>query len=264
MTEVDSIPEITKDRLLDVFFLKHGPLHRTGWGPRQRFKFGYFTPDDIYECLISSLVTRETTWLDVGGGRELFPGNANLSGLLSNRCRRLVGVDPSDNIHENPYLHARAQCLIEDYAGDSRFSLITLRMVAEHIQNPESAMRAMRNLLEPGGKLIIYTVDCWAPVSVLSAIVPFWLHHRIKKLFWGSQQRDTFPVAYKMNRPGALKRLATAFNLEPVSVSVIPDCRIFAAFRVLNWLELCFWRACRAFQLPYPESCILAVFERCN
>src|SRR5579859_7552801 len=86
----------TQVNLEEVFRQKHGP--NCGWGPRLRARFGYFTPDDVYESCVSNHVSGETEWLDVGGGRGLFPDNETAARILSERCRRLVGVDPSDNI----------------------------------------------------------------------------------------------------------------------------------------------------------------------
>jgi hypothetical protein len=61
--------------LLEVVRHKYGASGPTGWAPRLRSHFGYFTPDDIYEAAVASLVTPKTAWLDVGCGRDIFPSN---------------------------------------------------------------------------------------------------------------------------------------------------------------------------------------------
>src|SRR5205823_1821215 len=104
-------------------------LAACGWGVRRRQRFGFFTPDDHYEALVRRLVRPGTRWLDVGGGSSVFPHNPALARELAVTAGLLVGVDPSDNIHANPFVHERQQCLIEDYQTLHQFDLSTFRMV---------------------------------------------------------------------------------------------------------------------------------------
>src|SRR6267154_2272028 len=79
----------------------------TGWGPRQRSRFGYYLPGDVYEALIRRLVFPGCSWIDVGGGHQVFPDNPRLATELVSRCSTVVAVDPSPNVHENVYVHHR-------------------------------------------------------------------------------------------------------------------------------------------------------------
>src|SRR5262245_41440777 len=182
-----------------AFRMKHGEPQSMGPAPRRRARFGYFTPDDIYEGLVAGFVREGTNWIDVGGGRDVFPSNPELARTLAARCRLLVGVDPSPNIDENPFIHERARCLIEDYQHPETFDLATLRMVAEHITEPQAALAALARLVRPGGVVVVYTINRWSPVPLVTRMVPFRLHHGIKRVFWGTEEKDTFPVAYRMN-----------------------------------------------------------------
>jgi len=97
-----------KEELARLLRTKY-PGPNLGWGPRLRFKFGYCTPDDIYEAFIERLVNPSTTWLDVGCGRNIFPSNAALARTLADRCKLLVGVDPDATIEENRFVHRRVR-----------------------------------------------------------------------------------------------------------------------------------------------------------
>ena len=251
----------TNNELVAVFEQKYSPLTATGWGPRLRAKFGYFTPDDVYESLISRLVTTSTVWLDIGGGRDLLPTNPELATMLASRCRLLVGVDPSDNIQDNHFVHQRAQTTIDGFQTDRRFDLITMRMVAEHITDPIRAAGSIAGLLSTHGRVVIYTVNKWSAVTMTSWLVPFCLHHRIKSLLWGSEERDTFPVAYKMNTRGTLRKLFEAVGLQEEAFLYVDDCRTFARWRALSTLEILIWRLLRSFGMHYPETCLLAVYR---
>ncbi|MBI5851029.1 MAG: class I SAM-dependent methyltransferase [Planctomycetes bacterium] len=254
---------ITEQDLDELFRLKHGDPETTGWSPRRRYRFGYHQPADHYEAMVRKLVTPETDWIDIGGGGALFPDNQPLSKLLSERARRLVVVDPSDNIERNPFPHERVKCLIEDYQTEDRFDLATMRMVAEHITDPPSVVRTLSRLLRPGGNVVLFTVNRWAPVSVVSSLTPFWLHHPIKKLFFAEEdEKDTFPTVYRMNTRRRLKELFAECGFEERCFVRLDDLSVFARWKVLNYLELSAWRVLRRLRLGYPENCLLGVYRR--
>ena len=192
------LPAIS-DALPRILELKYGPPDRQDRHPRLRAQYGYAVPSDLYEAFVFSLVTPNTRWLDVGSGRTPFPGNPQGARQLAERCALLVGIDPSDNIQANTFVHQRHQCLLEDFATDQQFDLITLRMVAEHITHPESTVATFARLVAPGGRVVMLTVNKWSPGSVVAAVTPMSVHHRAKKFLWNTREEDTFPVAYKMN-----------------------------------------------------------------
>jgi len=229
-----------------------------------RRRFGYYTPDDVYEGLLAQLVQEGMAWMDVGGGRDVFPQNPRLARLLASRCRLLVGVDPSDNIADNPYVHQRVKSTIEDYQSDQTFDLATLRMVAEHISRPAAAIAALARLVKPGGRVIVYTVNLWSPVALVSWLVPFSFHHSIKSLLWRTTEKDSFPVAYAMNTRRRLGQLFAQGGFREVSFAYLDDCRLFHRFRLLSLVETGLWKALRAVGLRYPENCLLGVYERCS
>ena len=170
-------------------------------------RFGYYSCEAWYEATVDRLVSEGCSWLDVGGGKAIFPHNKRLSTALSQRCAFLIGVDPSENIEDNPYVHERAKCTIEEYKRERKFDLATLRMVAEHIQEPKSAIESLARLIKPGGKVVIFTPNRWSPVSVAASIIPFRLHQPITHLMWGTKEEDVFPTAYKMNTRNRLRTL---------------------------------------------------------
>ncbi len=245
-----------------VLAAKYGPADKRGWGPKLRERFGYRTPDDWYEALVFDRVTAETTWLDVGCGRSIFPHNPHLAELLARRCRRLVGIDPGDNVRDNPFLHDRAQCLLQDFRTDERFDVITARMVVEHIADPPAAAAALARLAKPGGLLVVYTVEKLSPVTLLSAVTPLGFHHAVKKVLWEAEERDTFPTVYKMNSRRELRALFEPAGFREASFCHLDDCRAFGRWRSLNAMELAARRCFNAVGLRYPDACILATYRR--
>lgn len=254
--------EVTSDDLQKLFLLKYGDPKGTGWSPRRRLQFGYYRPSDCYEALVSKLVTTETDWIDVGGGSALFPENPPLSQQLAARARRVVVVDPSDTIDANPFPHERAKCLIEQYQTNDQFDLATLRMVAEHIANPSSVAKTLNRILRHDGIVVIFTVNRWSPVTVISHLLPFWSHYPIKKMFWGGDEEDTFPTVYKMNTRKTLLRLFRKYGFEECQFRYLDDLSVFGRFKHLNYVELFIWRLLKRVRLRYPENCLLGVYQK--
>jgi SAM-dependent methyltransferase len=229
---------------------------------RLRAAYSYFTPDEHYEALVMRLAPQAARWADVGCGRDLFPHNPALARHLAERCDRIVGIDCDDTLYENPFVHERVNCRIEDYQADEPFDLVTLRMVAEHVTDPASAVRTLARLTRPGGVVVVYTINRWAPVSLLAWLIPFRFHHALKHYLWGTEEKDTFPVVYRMNTRSTLKRLFEAAGFRERSFAALADCRTFSRFRLLHQAELAAWRLLRAVGLGYPENCLLGVYER--
>jgi SAM-dependent methyltransferase len=198
----------------------------------------------------------------VGSGRSLFPDNPWLARQLADRASLLVGLDPDAAIDENPYLHERVRGTLEDFHPAGDFDLVTLRMVAEHITEPEAALESLKRLVRPGGKVVIYTVNQSSPLTLAAWLVPFGLHRRVKRVLWRTEERDTFPVAYRMNSRRRLGELFELNGFRQCYFAYLDDCRKFHRFRWLQRLELACWRLLKDVGLPYPETCLLAVFER--
>ena len=254
------LPDATA--LRQMFHLRYGAKDRLGWGPRLRLDHAYFTPDDVYEALVAGLVAPGMRWLDVGCGRELFPNNPGLAEVLSRRCARLVGVDPSPTLQENRWLHEKVAQGIDTYDGGGAFDLVTLRMVAEHIADPAPCVRSVQRALRPGGLAIVFTVFGGSPMPLLTRLAPMGLRHVVKSWLWGTQPKDTFPTCFRMNTRGALQRQFAAVGMREQAFLRLDDCRTFARFRWLHEMELRAMRLCRALSVPYPEHCLLGAYRK--
>jgi SAM-dependent methyltransferase len=254
--------ELTRTEMDECVRFHYGNPDSLGPNPRLWRQYAYYLPDDFYEAMVSKLVQAESLWLDIGCGRDLFPNNPSLAKTLSSRCALLVGLDPDDNIQDNRWLHEAVKGTLHEYRPNRKYHLVTLRMVAEHLTDPQATVESLARLTRPGGKVILFTVFKWSPTAVLARLVPFHLHHGVKRLLWQTEERDTFPVAYRMNTRSCLDRLFAGAGFQECYFAYLPDCRLFAQFRILHRLELSLWRLLETVGLPYPECCLLAVYER--
>jgi SAM-dependent methyltransferase len=173
-----------------------------------------------------------------------------------------MGVDPDDTLDENPYVHARAKVSIDEFRTTEPFDLVTLRMVAEHIVTPERALAAIAHATKPGGHVVIYTVNRYSPVPLITTLVPFWLHHPAKRFLWRTERKDTFPTQFRMNTRATLDKLLRAAGFREVAFAYLDDCRSLQRFRALQYCELSARRLLRGLGLGYPENCLLGVYRR--
>lgn len=248
--------------LRQMFHLRYGREDELGWGPRLRRDYGYHTPDDWYEALVAGLVAPGCHWLDVGCGRELFPNNRELARALSSRCARLVGLDPDPTLQDNPWVHEKVAAGIDAYDGGAAFDVVTMRMVAEHVEDPETCVAHVASALRPGGVAVVYTVFGFSPVPLLTRLAPMSLRHAVKSWLWGTQPKDTFPTRFRMNTRGRLARLFAGAGMREEAFERLDDCRTFARFRALNELELGARALFHAVSLPYPEHCLLGIYRK--
>ena len=251
---------ITLEELQSVFRLKHRDLYTAGWNPRMRNHFHYFTPDEHYEALVARVVKENCLWLDVGCGHNIFPSNPSLARQLANICQLTVGVDPDETIEKNVFVHERYRQSIEDFSHARKFDVVTLRMVVEHFAFPEKVLATLSRLTKPGGQVVLYTVNKWAIVPLLTKLLPFKLHHPIKKIFWKAAEEDTFPVFYRLNTRQSLHQAFTTHGFREGYFSYVDDCRTLARFRVTQFLELSLRAVLHRLGIRYLESCLLGVY----
>ena len=253
---------VTEAELEQVFRERFPDLQAVGWNPRLRHRFHYFTPDEYYEAMVARLVTENCAWLDVGCGHNIFPSNPALAARLTRMCKLVVGVDPDETIEKNTLVHERYRQPIEQFSHSQRFDVVTSRMVVEHIEFPDQALSALSRLTKPGGTVILYTVNKWAVVPLLTKLIPFSLHHPLKKFLWDTEEEDTFPVFYRMNTRHALQQIFSAHGFREWHFSYVDDCRTFARFRPTLQLELSLRTGLHEFGVRYPENCLLGVYVK--
>jgi SAM-dependent methyltransferase len=251
----------SREDLHRLFTDKYGSSAGIGWSPARRLKAGYYTPADVYEATVAKYVFPGCAWIDVGGGHQIFPDYPKLAATLASRCSAVVAVDPDPAVLENAFVTERYQCMIETYRSRRRFDLATFRMVVEHVTDPASVVQALRGLLRPGGVAIVFTVNRWSPLSLASRAIPFGLHHPIKRLFWGGEERDTFPVRYLMNTRLALRTSFEREGFREVGFAYLDDLSAFGQFRLLGALELSIWSGFNRVGVAYPENCLLGIYR---
>jgi SAM-dependent methyltransferase len=177
---------------------------------------------DQLEALVRGYVTPETRVLDLGCGRggvvELFWREVKLAAGLDPDVPSLAG----HRAPAMPILRGVGERL--PFAADS-FDLVVCVWVLEHLKEPLSVFSEVRRVLRPGGHFVFLTPNLRNPLLVLNRIgkaLPL-LQTRLVSRFYGRREADTFPVQYRANTVGDLRRLAAASGLGVADLRVVPD-----------------------------------------
>jgi SAM-dependent methyltransferase len=151
--------------------------------------------------------TPDALALDVGAGYDRNQVDATVQPLVA--C--LVGVDPSDNIFSNPFLHERHHVALTEFARleNRRFDIVCAAWVLEHVSDPTEFFSACRGLLKPGGDLFIITPNLWHYFGLTAkASSAVGLEDRILAKLMGTDRKAAyhFPTAYRANSIRSINR----------------------------------------------------------
>ncbi|MGH6895416.1 MAG: class I SAM-dependent methyltransferase [Geminicoccaceae bacterium] len=166
-------------------------------------------PYRILERTILEHVGPGAVVLDIGCGRRA-PNLMKLEG----RAGTLIGIDIVDFEVSAPDL-----ALFNESVFDMR-SIVTgtvdvaySRSVMEHLDNVDAAYAEIHRVLKPAGKYIFLTPNFWDYTSLISYVVPNFLHGRLVRFAEGRAERDTFPTFYRSNTYYRISRDSRKYRL---------------------------------------------------
>jgi SAM-dependent methyltransferase len=113
----------------------------------------------------------------------------------------IAGADPDlDALRRNRLLSNRVAAVGErlPFRGGV-FDVVVSAWVFEHLEDPRAAICELRRVLRPGGRLVFLTPNAWNYNVWLIRLVPNRLHDLFTRRLYRRQDRDTYPVHYRLN-----------------------------------------------------------------
>lgn len=192
-----------------------------------------------YNRLLDELCPQGGLVLDLGCGGEDY-----LSFLIHRA--RVVGVDRRPG---GGGYHRYVQADLEQGLPLERESvdLAACKFVLEHLERPERLLYSLREVLRPGGHLVVMTPNVlyypYALNLVLSQLLPQRLRTGLVGFLTGRREEEIFPVRYRCNTPRRLRRVLEDTGYQVLHLGTYPDylvsafCRPVGALAVLyEWI----------------------------
>lgn len=183
---------------------------------KQRFYGDREHPYGTFERLIRQSVTPQMVLLDAGCGRR-----AETLRRLAPYVKTAIGIDLVDFADEvrGSAVHVSKADLCGIALRDRSVDVVVSRSVMEHLKDPDAAYAEVNRVLKPGGLFVFLTPQLWDYGSVFAKLIPNRFHPCLVRMTEGRDEQDTFPVHYKSNTAGAVRRLASkhGFQVEAVA-----------------------------------------------
>jgi SAM-dependent methyltransferase len=176
-------------------------------------------------------VRPSSTVLDVGAGA----GELNAYDLKG-RVQHIAGVDFDPRVTTNPLLDSGIRLDSPTLPfGDNTFDLAFSIYVLEHVEQPAQFASELHRVLKPGGVFLSLTPNLRHYVPVIAALTPLSFHK------WFNERRgrpgeDTFPTYYRLNTPGAQRRVFQSAGFHSESVTMFETQPNYLTFSTATFL----------------------------
>lgn len=217
----------------------------------RRFNVEYRPRWVVYEDILANCITKDTVWLDIGCGK-----NENVADY-GHMAKNALGIDSIDSQGRTdaPFLCADLHSipLPSDYA-----SLITLRLVVEHLKKVPEDFSEIFRLLKPGGQLIILTTNSLSPLIFIPRLFPYRLKSWIIQKTFGVDSHDVFQTYHQFNTPGKMiKGLPEMLLLKLEFLEQVPLNKVLLTLIFGSWYSIV-----KLPLLKYFRSNLLAVYQK--
>ncbi|MDY6795414.1 MAG: class I SAM-dependent methyltransferase [Actinomycetota bacterium] len=142
------------------------------------------------------------------------------------------------------------------------YDLAVGKFMLEHLERPRVFFREVYRILRPGGTLLLLTPNVYYyPYTVnflLSRLISQQSRMRAVQLFTGRPPGDVFPVFYRCNTPGCLRKGLNGAGFEMIHLRTYSDCYVSAVCRLLGALALVYELAVNTLRLEGAKGFILA------
>jgi len=192
--------------------------------PESRFG-GYSDIDGTvtFSTRVNALLEPQFTVADIGCGRGSFAEDPNATKrslrILKGKVREVVGLDVDESARGNPYLDRFEPLRVGERwpLDDHSVDLLLSDNVVEHLDDPDAFFSELRRVVRDGGYVCLRTPNSRSYIALISRLIPNRRHARV--VGWaqdGRQEQDVFPVRYRCNTVGKLRRMLDRHGIDAV------------------------------------------------
>jgi SAM-dependent methyltransferase len=164
-----------------------------------------------FYTLVNAVLHSEATVLDVGAGRGAFLEDRSSYRrdlrLLKGRVAEVIGIDRDPVVATNASLDRHF--VVDDDRiplADESVDVIVSDWTFEHVSDPRRFADELDRVLKPDGWICARTPNKWGLTGIGARLFPDRVHSLLlKRLLPGRQEKDVFPVQYKLNTRGAIR-----------------------------------------------------------
>jgi len=173
-------------------------IRRTDPGFRHRW--------EVWSDAIEAMLNKQSVWIDVGCGAN------GMVAQLGHRAGRAIGTDivPPEHPTSTPFVLMQPNTLP---FADSSADLITLRFVAEHLNDVAGSFKEIVRVLRPNGHVMVLTTNTTSPFIALPRLLPFRLKNALLRTLFRVREVDVLPTFHRLNTPGAMRVVHPALQL---------------------------------------------------
>lgn len=177
-------------------------------------------------------------WFDAGCGRQSYPDWRKTD--FERAETRFIGCDLDRAALRESVAPGRvcAATLEQLPFADASFDVVTSNMVFEHLDEPELVVAEFLRVTAPGGRIVIHTVNVLHYQAWAARCTPHWVHEWVVSRIEGRAAKDVYPVRYRANTSGRLRRLFESRGGRVVFDGEIRDIPLHLPYRGLFWVGI--------------------------
>ncbi|CAG0956939.1 hypothetical protein MYXO_00538 [Myxococcaceae bacterium] len=200
------------------------------------------SPEDVFtDWLLEA--ARPGRWLDAGCGRR------SLADWRESDMQTLEqkGVRPFGSDLDHAALLDRPRSdrvctasLVAMPFRDASFATVSANMVFEHLVDPAPSVAEIVRITEPGGRILVHTVNRRHYLALLARVTPFRFHRWIVSRVEGRAEKDVYPTAYQINTARTLERGFAACGARRIRGGTLDGIPLFLPYPGLFWIGIAF------------------------
>jgi len=182
-------------------------------------------PHNKYRKVLLENLNRDNIkiWFDAGGGYYTGLSEENIKAAKKKSIHIISSDRDKSSLGKNKQAKDLIICDLEKIPlKDNYADIITLRMVVEHLENPDNVLRELTRILKPEGRMIIYTPNLYNPWRIVAIYFPTFYINKVKKKWWNMPEEDIYPHYYKLNTRKKIKKTLGKLGLEEKAFYYLP------------------------------------------